>query len=388
VAVADLVAIDLPGGDEFVKALCSIWDAGDAVAPLDQRLAPPARQAQLEALAPKWVVGPGGARRAIAGRPVAEGDALVVATSGSTGEPKGVVLTHEAVKASALATSERLGIKRDRHRWLACLPLAHIGGLSVITRALLTGVPLDVHPGFDAERLMACATTSTYVALVAAALGRVRADAFARILLGGSAPPAYVPANAVTTYGMTETASGVVYDGYPLDGVEVQLTPKSEILLRGPMLAREYRDGSGTVDADGWLYTGDSGFIGPGGRLAVQGRLSDMLVTGGENVWPLPVEQLLAQHPGVREVALSAKPDERWGERLVAVVVPSHCGPGPSLDELRDIIKGQLAPFAAPKQVVTVASLPRTSLGKIRRDELRRWLAASEDGPPSNDEAQ
>ncbi len=377
----DLVAIDLPGGEEFVEALVSIWDAGDAAAPLDQRLAPAARQAQAAALAPTWVIDAGGARRQSQGRPVRAGDALVMATSGSTGVPKGVVLTRDAIVASAVATSSRLGVRAARHRWLACLPLSHIGGFSVVARALLTGTALEVHPGFDAERVMASATTGTFVSLVPAALRRVQATSFCCVVLGGSAPPSELPDNTVTTYGMTETGSGVVYDGYPLEGVELALTPAGEILLRAPMLARAYRDGSPVADSDGWLHTGDSGFIGADGRLEVQGRLTDMLVTGGENVWPAPVEHLLSQHPEVREVALSAVPDEQWGDKLVAVVVPFDPAAHVDLVELREIVKAQLAAFAAPKAVVTVESLPRTSIGKLRRDELRRWLVAGDGSP-------
>ena len=149
----------------------------------------------------------------------------MVATSGSTGEPRGVVLTHDALVASAVATSRRLGVDPGRHRWLACLPLAHIGGLAVVTRALLTTTPLTVLPGFDAAEVerVGRAGGATHVSLVSTALARVDAAAFETVLLGGAAPPRPLPANVVTTYGMTETGSGVVYDGVPLDGVEVAI---------------------------------------------------------------------------------------------------------------------------------------------------------------------
>ena len=135
-----LVAIDLPGGPEFVDALRRAWDEGDAVLPVDRRLPPPARAALLEAMAPTHLVD-GAGEHLLGGREVEPGDALVVATSGSTGTPKGVVLTHDAVKASALATSRCLGITAS-DTWLACLPLSHVGGLAVITRALHTGTCL------------------------------------------------------------------------------------------------------------------------------------------------------------------------------------------------------------------------------------------------------
>ena len=166
----------------------------------------------------------------------------VVATSGSTGEPKGVVLTHDAVRASALATNQRLGVTAADH-WLACLPLSHVGGLSVVTRALVTGTALTVLPGFDAATVTAAAGRgASLVSLVATALARIDPTIFRRILLGGSAPPPVIPPNAVATYGSTETGSGVVYDGVPLDGVEVRIDGDGEIRVRGPMLLRCYRD--------------------------------------------------------------------------------------------------------------------------------------------------
>jgi O-succinylbenzoic acid--CoA ligase len=369
--MADLVAIDLPGGPGFVAALVHAWEAGDAVAPLDRRLAPPARRALLDVLRPTWVVGPGGRRRYGAGLEVAPGDALVMATSGSTGQPKGVVLTHDAVAASARATSARLGADPDRQRWLACLPLNHIGGLSVVTRALVTGAPLDVLDGFDAGAVTALSGPDVLVSLVPSALARVRDAPFAKIVLGGSAPPPALPANVVTTYGMTETGSGLVYDGVPLDGAEIAISPTGEVMVRGPMLLRAYRDGTVPFDAEGWFATGDGGHFGADGRLQISGRLSEMIITGGENVWPVAVERILAQHPGVTEVAVSGRPDPEWGERVVAWVVPDRRAGAPTLDDLRALVREQLAAFAAPRELVLVPSLPKTSIGKLRRQELR-----------------
>jgi o-succinylbenzoate---CoA ligase len=373
--MAELVALDLTGGPQFVAALTAAWEAGDAVAPVDQRLAPPARQRLYEALAPAWVVTAAGRHHRAGGRPVQDGDALVVTTSGSTGEPRGVVLTHDAVLASAQATTARLGVDPGRHRWLACLPLSHIGGLSVVTRALLTGTPVDVQAGFDATQVMGAAGPHVLVSLVPTALARVTASAFHTVVLGGSAPPSDLAGNVVTTYGLTETGSGVVYDGAPLAGVEISLSPASEIQVRGPMLLRAYRDGTVPLHDAGWFATGDAGHIDTSGRLHVHGRLSDMVVTGGENVWPVAVERILGRHPGVAEVAVSSRPDPEWGERLVACVIPRDPAVPPALDELRALVGDELAPFAAPKELVLLSTLPKTSIGKLRRDELRRLLA-------------
>ena len=363
----ELIALDLPGGEGFVEALRRAWDEGDAVLPLDRRLSRLAQAEVLGSLGATAVLHESGRQDLTGGRPVEAGDALVMATSGTTGEPKGVVLTHDAVRASALATTARLGLDPSVHRWLACLPLAHIGGLSVITKAIATGAPLTVLPGFERDAVLAASGPEVVVSLVPTALLRVGAEAWHTVVLGGSAPPGDLPANVVSTYGMTETGSGVVYDGLPLDGVEVALDPiDGQVRLRGPMLLRSYRDGRVPLDADGWLATGDAGRL-VEGRLVVDGRLSELIVTGGENVWPTPVERILSEHPAVAEVAVAGRPDPEWGERVVAFVVPAPGAPSPRLEELRALVKERLAPFAAPRELVLVGSLPKTSIGKLQR---------------------
>ena len=373
--MADLVAIDLPGGPQFVQELRNAWDAGSAVAPVDQRLAPPARERLLDILRPAWVVTADGRLPRPGALPVDDGDALVVPTGGSTGEAKAAVLTHAAVTASAMATSERLEVDPARHRWLACLPLSHIGGLSVVTRSLLTGTPLSVLDGFDAEAVTAAGGPEVLVSLVPTALARINPSLFYKVVLGGSEPPPSLAPNVVTTYGMTETGSGVVYDGAPLRNVEVSISPSGEVGLRCPMLMRAYRDGTVPFDAEGWFRTGDVGELDGQGRLQIRGRLSDMIITGGENVWPIAVERILRQHPAVGEVAVSSRPDPEWGERVVAFVVPVDAGLPPSLEQLRALVRAELAAYAAPKELVLLASLPKTSIGKLRRSALRDRLA-------------
>ena len=362
-----LVALAMPGGPAFVDALQRIWDNGDAVFPLDLRLPASARARVLHAMSPAALVNETGERVRLAdARPVEDGDALVVATSGSSGEPKGVVLTHAAVLASAQATTLRIGRDPNDH-WLACLPLAHVGGLAVVTRALAMDIPLTVLTRVDADEIRA--SEATLVSLVPAALGRVDIDQFRMIVLGGSRPPADRPSNSVATYGMTETGSGIVYDGFALDGVRLRVVD-GQIEVRGDMLLRCYRNGVNPKSADGWLPTGDLGSLADDGRLSVFGRAGDLIITGGENVWPEQVEAVLARHPAVADVAVVGVPDPQWGQTVSAVIVPVDRAQSPSLDALRDWVKAELPAFCAPHRCTSIEQIPRTALGKIRRGEL------------------
>jgi len=350
-----LVVLDALG-QAFVDGLQRAWADGDAVLPLDPRLPAPARSAVLAAARPE--------------DPVEEGDALVVATSGTSGAPKLAVLTHDAVLASARATSDRLEVDPAADRWLACLPLAHVGGLSVVTRALLTGTPCTVLDRFDAAAVEhAAAGGCTLTSLVPTALARIDADRFRTILLGGQAPPAERPPHVIATYGMTETGSGVVYDGVPLDDVELRVDADGQIHVRAPMLLRAYRDGRDPKDDEGWFPTDDVGELADG-VLEVHGRRGDLIITGGENVWPAAIERALLTHPDVAEVAVVGRPDPEWGQRVVAVVVPLDAAAPPSLDRLRAHVKEVLPAHAAPSVLELTAVLPRTASGKVQRDRL------------------
>jgi O-succinylbenzoic acid--CoA ligase len=376
--VPEVVAIDLPPGRGFVDALRAVWDTGDAAAPLDPRLPPPAARELFDAIAPTRVVGADGSITKVAeGVPAEDGDALVLATSGSAGRPRGVVLTHDAVAASARLTTARLGVDPGAHKWLCCLPVAHVGGLSVVTRALLTDTPLEVLARFDPDVVDRTARGGvTHVSLVATALRRVDASSFHTVLLGGAAPPTALAPNVVVTYGLTESGSGVVYDGVALDGVEVAIDPDSgEILLRGPTMLRAYRDEAaplrtGPDGTAGWFGTGDAGRFDHSGRLAVEGRMAEVIVTGGEKVWPDRVESALRLDPSVAEVGVWKRSDDEYGERVVAWVVPADPAVPPTLPALREVVAEVMPRWAAPRELVLTDALPRTASGKVRRRAL------------------
>ena len=364
--VNDLVCLDLALGAPMVERISRAWDNGDAVFPLDQRLPAPERARVLAAVRPTMVYD-GSTDSRLDGDPVEAGDAVVVATSGTTGTPKAVVLTHDAVVASARATSTRLGVGAD-DCWFACLPASHVGGFSVVLRSIVVGTRLVTAEQFSVTAYDDAASRgATLVSLVATALRQVDPSRYRTIVLGGARAPADRPSNCVVTYGLTESGSGVVYDRVPLDGVEVEIRD-GVIHLRAPMLLRAYRDGSVPLDAHGWFRTGDMGeFV--DGLLTVHGREGDLIITGGENVWPEQVEDALRTYPSVVDVCVAGVPDEHWGQVVTAWIVTAP-DTALSLEELREHTKGILPAYCAPKRIIGIDRIPRTALGKPRRAEL------------------
>jgi o-succinylbenzoate---CoA ligase len=370
-----LRGLDLPPGEAFIAALDAAWDNGDAVLPLDPAAPRAVTEALLAAMRPE--------------EPVDAGVALVIATSGSTGEPKGAQLSHAALAASARATHARIGREPD-DKWLSCLPWQHIGGLQVLLRARLLDVPIEVHERFDVERV--AASRATLVSLVPTQLLRlldvgVDLRRFRVILLGGAAAPEPLLERArdagapvVTTYGMSETAGGCVYDGRPLDGVEVSIADDGRVRVRGPVVMTGYRlrpDLTAAVlSGDGWLTTGDLGETTADGTVRVLGRGDDVIVSGGENVVVGAVAEVLAGHPGVAEVAVTGVPDPEWGELVVAVVV-ARAGYQPTLQALREFCSSRLPPAAAPRGLVCVDELPRLASGKPDRLEVQQLAQAT-----------
>lgn len=379
----DLVALRLTG-ERLAGYLEKVWGAGDAALPLDPAMRPSEMKRLLAATRPAALITAGGAEGLPDPVPAADGVALVVMTSGTTGEPKGVELSHDALKASARASLDRLGAAAG-DRWLACLPLHHIAGLSILTRSRLLGTAPVVHGRFDVDAFEA-ERDATLVSLVPTMLRRLLdagADLarFKAVLLGGAAPALplvrgarRVGANLVVTYGMTETCGGCVYDGRPLDGVEVCVGPEGGIAIRGPILMNGYRlddDLTRAVVRDGWFHTSDAGIVDGGGTVRVLGRIDDMIVSGGKNVAPAEVEAALNEHPGIADAAVTSEPDEAWGERVVALVVAA-AGRVADAGALQAFLRERLAAYKIPKEIRFVPEIPRTRAGKVSRAGLRR----------------
>lgn len=366
--MARLIALDMPASKTFVDLVQRAWSNGDAVLPIDQRLPLAAKKMLLDTMAPSEIIDASFAVSSLPnGRPMQDGDALVIASSGSTGAPKGIIHTHSSILAGAQASATRLQLSSSDH-WLVCIPVSHVGGFSVISRALHTGAALTLLPAFDVAAVeQALRNGVTHTSLVATLLSRIDTSLFRTILLGGSSAPDNLPSNVVTTYGMTETGGGVVYNGQPLDNVEIRIVD-GEIYLRCPMLMRAYRDDQTISIEDGWYPTGDMGELDVSGKLSVHGRQSDMIITGGENVWPSTVERSLLSHPKIAQVVVRGMPDTTWGQRIVAYVVldgSAQTSEAKLLSDLREHVKQSLPAFCAPQQIVVLAEIPRTSLGKV-----------------------
>ena len=372
--VNELVCLDMANSQMFVDRLSRAWDNDDAVFPLDQRLPLPARQQILNIVKPTIMATNDGDVR-VDGMPVEPGDAVVVATSGTSGTPKAAVLTMSAVEASARATTEQLNVSL-RDTWLACLPPSHVGGLSVITRSLIMGTSLIAAPSFSPETFTEAAQNgATLVSLVSTALQRVDPALYRTIVLGGSRQGSQLPPNCVTTYGMTETGSGVVYNGKALRGVELEIRD-SIVYVKAPMLLRAYRDGSVPLDSNGWFCTNDRGSLSDDGVLQIEGRDGDLIITGGENVWPEVVEDALRNFQTVTDLCVAGVPDPEWGRAIHVWVVTTDKNEV-SLDALRAHVKQTLPAHFAPRQMHVISEIPRTALGKPQRSLLVESLKSS-----------
>ncbi|GAA2301276.1 o-succinylbenzoate--CoA ligase [Actinomadura luteofluorescens] len=379
-----LHAVVLPPGPRLLEALAGALDGGPAICPLPPDLPEAALRGLLDALAPDAVEtadgiaphSPGG------GHAPADADtAVLIATSGSTGAPKFVELTAGALRHSAAGTLARIEAGPG-DRWLCCLPTSHISGVQVLVRSLVAGTEPVIAPRFDTAAVAAAG--GFHVSLVPTQLRRLL-DAGAdlarlgAIVLGGAAASPGLLAEArgrgarvFTTYGMSETCGGCVYDGTPLDGMRVAVGQDGRIRLAGPSLFTGYRLRpeltAGVRDGD-WFLTQDLGAV-EDGRLRVRGRLDDVINTGGEKVVAGEIATVLSRHPKVRDVVVVGRPDPEWGERVTAVVVPAASGL-PELTELRAFVRETMPPHAAPRELELVEAIPLLASGKPDRARLR-----------------
>ncbi|BBC17632.1 O-succinylbenzoic acid--CoA ligase [Mycobacterium leprae Kyoto-2] len=358
----------------------------------------------LDGRAPAMVVVPAqhepiAALRALrVGEEIDDDVALVATTSGTTGVPKGALLTAAALTASASATHDRLG---GPGSWLLALPPYHIGGLQVLVRSVLAGsvpIELDISAGFDLAKLPDAVgrlgTGRRYTSLVATQLAKALTDSTATAVLaeldavlvgGGPAPRPILDAATsagimvVGTYGMSETAGGCVYDGVPLDGVCIRVLVNGHVAIGGATLAKGYRNPivPDPFAESGWFHTDDLGTVDGSGVLTVLGRADDAISTGGLTVLPGPVEAALCTHPAVSDCAVFGLTDDRLGQRVVAAVVLTDGYATPTLSMLRAHVTRRLDAMAAPRELHIVDTLPRRGIGKVDRTALVRRFAKS-----------
>lgn len=431
-APGERVAVIAGTSPAFVAAMHAASLAGAVFAPLNVRLTAGELAEQLRNVEPAVVLCDG-ARAALAAEAAALADApaprrmplppasregalaeahdaddchSIIHTSGTAGRAKGVMLTYGGLWASAAASALNLGLD-PADRWLACLPLHHVGGLSIPIRGAIYGTAVELHAGFDAEAVNAAlrAGEVTLVSVVPTMLRRMLdadrepfgGSVRAALVGGGPVPPALLERAVarglpvIQTYGLTETASQVTTlspaeamarlgsAGRPLLSAEVRVDAPvgepGEILIRGPSVTPGYfRDAEATAAAirDGWLHTADLGVLDGDGYLTVLDRRDDVIVTGGENVYPAEVEAALLAAPGVEAAAVVGLPDEEWGQRVAAAVVSA----GPvDRERLGPFLRGRLAGYKHPAIIERVDAIPATASGKTRRRLVRELLA-------------
>ena len=340
-------------------------------------------------------------------------DFAIIHTSGTSGRPKAAILTYRNVYQSAVASALRLGAI-DCERWLCVLPLYHVGGLSIVTRSLLYGSAVEVMPpgAFDAREVNRILSDHpiTLASLVPTMLQRLL-DAKTRrwnprlrlILLGGEAPSADLVARCIAeelpiaaSYGLTEAASQVatampelVYRkpgtvGKALRFTQTRIVDESgaalgahepgALLVKGGTVMRGYYgepEATRRALRGGWLHTGDIGYWDEDGDLFILQRRADLIVSGGENIYPAEVERVLRQHPVVAQAIVFGLPDRQWGQRVAALL---ECRDGASAkpSEITEFVRARLAGYKLPRQIAIVEALPRTASGKIQRRDARQ----------------
>jgi O-succinylbenzoic acid--CoA ligase len=401
------VGLHAPNGPGFVVTVHALMRIGAVLVPINTRLTPhevewQTRDAELSLVLDHAAM-PGLTDASIAAQAPRREFNLdeewhsIVYTSGTTGRPKGAILTYGNHWWSAVASALNLGLEAD-DAWLACLPLFHVGGLSILLRSVICGMTAVVQPRFDAVEVNQAIDEQgvSIVSVVSTMLDRMLTERGDRpypstlrcVLLGGGPAPlplleraiaAHVP--VVQTYGLTETASQVVTlapedairkvgsAGKPLMGSQIRIASDGEICVKGPTVSRGYlHDPEARPDA--WLHTGDLGYLDDEGYLYVLDRRDDLIISGGENVYPAEVEAALLAHPAVGDAGAFGVPDAEWG-RVVAAIVVLKPRQSVGSDELTAFCRQRLASYKVPRCIEFRESLPRNAAGKLLRRELR-----------------
>lgn len=371
----ELDLIMLPRG-EAVAAVQASWDAARAVCVVDPATPAAVVKQLLARLRPHAVITPSGRARQDNPLPNDSDFCAVVATSGTSGAPKLVELSRGARDAAATRVNRALKVTAS-DRWLITMPIGSVAALAIIARARLSGCAIEVHDAFDPHATVA--SHSSLVSLVPTQLRRcadIGLGSFRAVLLGGASAPSDLAVDwpVHRTYGSTETWGGIVHDGTPLEGVQVRVAPNTkEIELTSPTLFTGYRgDPAGTAarfTTDGWYRTGDVGALNGAGTLSVNGRLDDMIITGGHKVSPHEVEDALRAQFDLSDVAVIGCPDREWGEHVHAVIQMRPGTTAPSLEFVRSVLP--LERHKLPQQLSTVDELPRNSAGKVAKLQLR-----------------
>jgi O-succinylbenzoic acid--CoA ligase len=388
------VALTMAPGREQVVLLHATAKLGATALPLSPRLTPGERQAVIDAESPALELGDAGeltqteADLPLLGEHDMDDIYCRILTGGSSGVPRAIGLTYGNHLWSAVGSAFNIGVDPE-DRWLCCLPLSHVSGLSIVMRSVIYGTTAVLHEGFDVERVAVMlergnATIASLVPTMLLRLLEAGADLHRpRVILVGGGP---VPeealeeatgrgATVIQTYGLTEATSQVTTlapadaarklgsAGRPLLTTHLRIED-GEILVQGPTVA------PGCADAGGWLHTGDLGRIDEEGFLYVEDRIDDLIVSGGENVVPAEVEQVLLSHPQVADAAVVGREDPEWQQAVTAVVVLRANADLPT-EELRRHCAEELAGYKVPKRIEIASALPRTPSGKLLRRALR-----------------
>jgi o-succinylbenzoate---CoA ligase len=388
------VALTMPAERELVVLVHALMKLGAVLLPLSLRLTEVERAAVLEAEQPALALSDAGeltqteADLPLLGEHDMDDVHCRILTGGSSGAPRAIGLTYGNHLWSAVGSAFNIGVQPD-DSWLCCLPLSHISGLSIVMRSVIYGTAVLLHDGFDPERVAEAferreASVASLVSTMLVRLLEAEADLSAprAILVGGGPVPedaleeaAGRGASVVQTYGLTEACSQVTTlppadakrkigsAGRPLLTTHLRIKD-AEILVQGPTVA------PGCADPDGWLHTGDLGRIDEEGFLYVEDRIDDVIVTGGENVVPAEVEQVLLRHPQVTDAAVVGRDDPEWQQAVTAVVVLEDNAELPT-EELRRHCAEELAGYKVPKRIEIAAALPRSPSGKLLRRALR-----------------